>query len=330
MSAIAKTESHKITAAKRIDAIASSAMELFKQSGSFESELAVAQAMSDLRAVLTPEVMQPIMALMNTDLGFRTDRDPKVTPRDKEGNPMTPYSVDVVRECFIESKLRGFHTIGNEWNILAGRFYAAKNGFRRKVTTYHGVTNFKDTYDVPRMVQDKGAIVKCKATWKKEGTDDSLEREFPVRVNAFMGSDAILGKAQRKLLAAVHDRLAGMITPDGDASEDIVPAPATPQPTFGEPEETSSALAPVAGLKPAKRPAPVESLTVQQELAEIVTKAGHTFDEFIVWGRESGNLTAAVIDALTGFNDLTEAEAKRFVVAKAGLLRGLAMLKGTK
>lgn len=314
MSQITKIESQKISAAKRIDEIASGAMELFKQAGSFESELAVARAMSDLRAVLTPEIMQPIMALMNTDLGFRTDRDPKVTPRDKDGNPMQPYSVDVVRECFIESKLRGFHTIGNEWNIIAARFYACKNGLRRKVTSYRGVTDFKDTYEVPRAVADKGAIVKCRASWKKDGIADTLEREFPVRVNAFMGSDAILGKAQRKLLAAVHDRLAGVITPEGDVNDEVIPAPATPEPKFnGKTVEVEATT---------KKP--------QDELAEIVTGKGYNFDDFIQWGLESGNLTAQQVDNFNCFNDLPDDLAARFVTAKTGLLRGIAALKGVK
>src|SRR5699024_6704028 len=135
---------------------------------------------------------------------------PRITPRDKDGNPMIPYSVEVVRECFIESKLRGFHAVGNEWNIIAGRFYACKSGFRRQVTQWPGLTDFKDNYEVPRLIGDKGAVVKCRATWNKEGIAQSIEREIPVRVNHGMGSDAILGKAQRKLLAAVHDRLTGV------------------------------------------------------------------------------------------------------------------------
>ncbi|HVU07824.1 MAG TPA: hypothetical protein VHG89_04695 [Verrucomicrobiae bacterium] len=316
MSTHTKTENRTVTVSKRIDEIASGAMELFQQAGSFEAELAVARAMSDLRAILTPEVMQPVMALMNTDLGFRTDRDPKVTPRDKEGHPMTPYSVDVVRECFIESKLRGFHSVGNEWNIIATRFYACKNGLRRKVITYRGVTDFKDTYEVPRMVQDKGAIVKCRATWKKDGVENSLEREFPIRVNAYMGSDAILGKAQRKLLAAVHDRLAGVVTPEGDVNDEIIPTPTLPLPSFSRPVE----------VEVVKNQTPTD----QQQLAEIVTKAGYTFDDFMAWGLESGNLTAEQADAYNHFDDLPETWAKRFVTAQAGLLRGLATLKGKK
>jgi len=313
------TKTEKLPVSKRIDQIASGAMDLFKQAGSFESELAVAQAMSDLRAVLTPEVMQPVMALMNTDLGFRTDRDPKVTPRDKDGHPMTPYPVDVVRECLIEAKLRGFHVVGNEWNIIAGRFYACKNGLRRKVTSYRGVTDFRDTYDVPRTVADKGAIVKCRASWKKEGIEDSLEREFPIRVNAYMGSDAILGKAQRKLLAAVHDRLAGVMTPEGDANEEVIHVPATPQPKFTEAVAQSTEEKTTTG-EPSKTP--------QQELEAIVTGAGHTFYDFILWGKNSGNLTAQQIEKITSFADLSDAVAKRFINAKAGLLRGIAATKG--
>src|SRR5579885_3660163 len=137
-----KNPDQQVATARRIDEVAASAMELFKSAGSFASELAVAQAMNELRLALTDDMMKPVMALMNTDLGFRTDRDPKLTPKDKDGNPMTPYSVEVVREVTIEAKLRGFHMIGNEVNIIAGRLYATKNGFRRKVTQWPGVTDF--------------------------------------------------------------------------------------------------------------------------------------------------------------------------------------------
>ena len=56
-------------------------------------------AMGEMRSLLTGEVMQPILALMNTDLGFRTDRDAKVQPKDKDGNAMTPYAMEIVRDC---------------------------------------------------------------------------------------------------------------------------------------------------------------------------------------------------------------------------------------
>lgn len=334
---LATTASAQIAAAKRIDEIAAGAMELFKEAGSFAAELAVAQAMADMRAALTPEVMQPIMALMNTDLGFRTDRDPKVTPKDKEGNPMTPYSVDVVRECFIESKLRGFHTVGNEWNIIAARFYACKNGLRRKVTTWQGVTDFKDTYEVPRIVGDKGAIVKCRASWKKDGIADSIECEIPVRVNAYMGADAVLGKAERKLVKRVHDRLSGIITPEGEVGDDDLAAakPATPTPNFSTPAETSAGANDAAKSEPptgrpadapASRPKPTlveEPLTPQEQLEKIVLGAGCNFDDFISWGVRIGQITSEQSGNIISFADVPTELAKRYVNAKAGLLRGL-------
>lgn len=307
--------------AKRIDEIATGAMELFKASGSFESELAVAQAMNDLRLALSDDVMKPVMALMNTDLGFRTDRDPKLTPKDKDGNPMTPYSVDVVREVTIEAKLRGFHMIGNEVNIIAGRFYACKNGFRRKVTQWAGVTDFKDSYEVPRYSPDgKGAIVKARATWNKDGISQNIEREIPIRVNAGMGSDAILGKAQRKLLASVHDRLSGVVTPEGEANEevDVQTAAAKPSARFAE----SKPVAEAPSVPPSPTPQPAKP-TPQEELAEIVTSAGYSFDDFIRWGREAGNLTPVQAETFTGFGDIPENLARRYVAAKTGLLRGL-------
>src|SRR4051794_38820181 len=121
--------------AKAIDEIALQAAGVFGKAESFAEELALAQAMTDIKALLTPEVMRPIMALMNSDLGFRTDKDPSVwNKRDNKYNEA--YSVDVVRNVVIEARLRGFHTINNEFNIIAGRFYGTKNGFIRKVITH--------------------------------------------------------------------------------------------------------------------------------------------------------------------------------------------------
>jgi hypothetical protein len=217
--------------AKHVDEIADGAMELFKGGGSFAVEIQMAKTIGALKAALKPEVMQPIMELQNTDLGFRTDQK-------------TGYPVDVVRDVLIEAKIRGFHMTGNEINILAGRFYAAKAGLRRKVITFPGVTDFKDGYSVPKMVAN-GATVICSAAWKKEGIADNLDCEIPIRVNAQMGADAILGKAERKLLARVLNRLSGISTPEGEAGEDIVVEPMrAPPPPASTP---ASAPAPTNG-----------------------------------------------------------------------------------
>lgn len=294
-----KISETRLTAARRIDEIAGSAVELFKESGSFEAELSVAQAMSDLRLALTDDMMKPVMDLMNSDLGFRTDKDPATF--DKNGQPNKPYPVAVVRECFIESKLRGFHTVGNEFNIIGGRFYAAKNGLRRKVTTYPGITDFKDTRDVPRTVGDKGAIVKCRATWKKDGVADSLEAEIPIRVNSFMGADAILGKAERKLLKLVYDRLSGVITQDGDATEG---------PTIEVPSEKT------APTFTKEIPPPT---TIQLKLMSAMVDAFVTFGDLCAWLQDEGVVSDS--DAFTTFEEIPDHLATRLYGMRETLIK---------
>ena len=208
---------------KRIDVIGESASDAFLSAGSFTKALNVANAIRDLRKALTDEVMAPIMELMNSPLGFMTDQDP-LRPSDKNPNPK-PYSVAVVRDCFIEARLRGFFPVNNEMNIIAGRFYGTVTGFDRQVRNHTRVTDFKDFYEVPRVLGEAGALVKCKATWKQDKVTQTFEREFAVRINRGMGTDAIAGKAKRKLLAAVYARLTGVVTPDGETGDlDLKPA----------------------------------------------------------------------------------------------------------
>ncbi|HZV36110.1 MAG TPA: hypothetical protein VFB72_16155, partial [Verrucomicrobiae bacterium] len=201
MSNVIEKRKSMAEVARKIDEISSSALQQFEDAGDFEKELVVAQAVVDMRALLTPEIMAPIMALMNTDLGFRTDKDPKQV--DRQGRPNVPYSLDVVREVFIESRLRGFHAVGNEFNIIASRFYGCKNGFERKVRELTQGT-CEISIDPPKM-SSGFASVKCRATWQIKGQKGDIgirpedTCEFLVRVNEFMGPDGAMGKAQRKL-----------------------------------------------------------------------------------------------------------------------------------
>lgn len=235
----------RLELARRIDSLAQEGLAIFSGVTSFESALASADLMQEMLELLTPDVMAPIMALMNTDVGFRTDR-----PNDK--NPK-PYTVDEIRPAICEGLLRGFNPVGNEMNIIAGRFYAAKAGYRRKLTdkrTFPGLRNFRDRYEVPR-TSNGGAVVKAYAEWEIGGKKDSLELEIPVRLNAGMGADAALGKAERKVCKRVHDILAGYETPDMPEEVDVTPPantdtaqnPADPPPQSTEHEELEAFVA---------------------------------------------------------------------------------------
>lgn len=195
----------------------------------FKRALTLSKSMADLRALLTPEVMAPIYGLMNTTLGFKTDRDPH--QKTKNGEYKTPYAMEVVRDVMIEAILRGYRPVGNEINIIAGNFYATKNGLRRRVTNFPGMKEFKDVYGVPRVASTgKGAVVTCTAIWKLNGADDGLSCDIGIKGDDFTGLDAYTGKAERKLLKRVMDRISGFDTPEGDASEVDAPEPKVVEP----------------------------------------------------------------------------------------------------
>ena len=184
--------------------------------------LAVAAGMQKLRQMITPQVLEAVAALQNTAVGFMTDR----------GSTGKTYSPEEIRDPFIEATVRGFRAVGNEFNIIAGRFYGAQQGFNRKVKTFPGLTDFMEMFDVQE-TSNSIAKVQAIATWNINGVPGRLERrrgkingaEFdnriPVRVNSGMGVDAVIGKAKRKLYAAVWDQLnnASVPTPEGDPDD---------------------------------------------------------------------------------------------------------------
>lgn len=201
----------------------------------FPKAFSLARGIRQLRELITPELLADIRPLMNSPLGFMTDKNP-ATIDYKTGQPHKPYSDEIVRECFIEATLRGLSPVGNEWNILGGRCYVTKAGLARKLRELSGLTDFKPTFDVPKMVGEKGAVVRASATWKYNGIPDGLERDFAVKVNSGMGSDAIIGKAERKLRAAVYEQITGSALSDGEANEqDSIETTAT---KTAEPKQT--------------------------------------------------------------------------------------------
>lgn len=188
--------------------------------------LLMAAGIRALKSLLSDAVMQDIMLLQGTRLGFRTDKDN--VARDKEGN--TGYPVEVVRNCVIEALLNGVYVVGNQFNIIAGGTYITKEGFTQKLEDFPGLTDLELDPEVPRMAGEKGAIVKYSARWKLNGQPSELIREIPVKVNSGMGADAILGKAERKIRAAIWQRVSGKSVADGDVDGSDVVIDAKPAP----------------------------------------------------------------------------------------------------
>jgi hypothetical protein len=181
------------------------------------------------RIKLDGEIMGTLASLQDTKLGFVTDR----APGNKSG--LKPYSKEQVREAAIEALLRGAYWVDNEFNIIAGSCYLTLNYFRRIISGL--VQNLEirfGTYE-ERLVKrgDQAiteAVVSARATWSYKGNQMEIicektgadDYRIPVRVNASMGTDAIFGKAERKLLARINRKVTGSTWLEKQTSDDDV------------------------------------------------------------------------------------------------------------
>jgi hypothetical protein len=175
----------------------------------FEKAYTVAIATQKLMGLLTKEYMKPIMFLQGNKLGFKTDKD-------KDGG----YPEEVVRTCLVEAVLTGVQPYGNQFNIIAGSCYITKEGFGYLLKNVPGLS-YEIIPSIPRIDQAKGsAAIIMKITWAKDGAEASVrEIDFAIKVNSFMGADAVIGKATRKARAWLFNMLMGTEISDGDIND---------------------------------------------------------------------------------------------------------------
>ena len=292
---------------KSLDQVFSKACQLYSQSqnGNLTSALQVALSISEMRRALnTPEVKACILELQDCPLGFRTDKDPN---RKSKDGPVTPYDWPVVRDAALEAGLRGLQWAGNQFNIIAGRFYATKEGFHFLLRKHPGLSDLKLNFGVPKTLNG-GAIVQCSATWNLGGVADKLEAEIPVKTDGYSGTDQILGKAERKFCKRIYERITGQSVPDGDPDGDdsitvestVSPAPQLAAPTAPMPEmprqrrtRTPAQAVNEAVTQPPAPPAP--TAPVEPHKAATVTPPAPTTPELPV--------QSTVVAARTGPNN---------------------------
>ena len=170
----------------------------------FQKAYTLASAIKELKTILTPEYMKPIMELQGNKLGFKTDKD-------KDGG----YSETIVKNCLIEAVLFGLQPCGNQFNIIAGQMYATKEGCGFLLSKIEGLS-YDIVAELPR-VKDQSSAVVMKITWTLKGITQTKSIDIPVKVNSGMGTDAILGKATRKARKWLHDTITGSEVPEGEA-----------------------------------------------------------------------------------------------------------------
>jgi hypothetical protein len=191
---------------------------------SAEKAFALADATRELRDSLTTEIVAQLMEIMDKPYGFRTDRAPGTTEYREKG----PYTESDVRDVMICAVLHGLRPVGNEINIIARNMYATKEAFARKLREFNGLSDLRISFGVPSL-RDGGALVECRASWNINGARGSIGETdddkcvIPVRVNKAMGTDAILGKCERKLMKRIYDRVTGsrQTIPDGEIETEL-------------------------------------------------------------------------------------------------------------
>ena len=233
------------------------------EQGHFSMMVQAAEAMSGLEKHITPAIVDVVMKMQGSQLGFVTDKD-------SSGG----YPPEVVKKCFIEATIRGARPIGNEFNIIAGKCYLTKNAVKRLVREFPGISHLDIILESP-VEENKQTLVPFKARWKINGEEYALDDgRVPVRVNAGMIVDAILGKAEKKVYDRIYEKLSGLNIPNVD--DDIITAEYSKPVTKLE-----------AGKHKIKDEPVVKSLEdMKKDLSDILTQAGISKKEQSAWVKD--------------------------------------------
>lgn len=179
----------------------------------FGAAFNAARVITLLREALTDEVMVKVfMPLMNTKVGFRTDRDGKP---DKSGKVKSLYDIATVRDAIIDAAIIGLLPTGNQFNIISGTMYPTKEGYTvllKKIGAKYIIDVQQDRSQNPAFAE-----FPCKISYSYNGEKNSLTVVATVRRDQYSSNDQLRGKAERRAKKALYEYLTG--TDYGDADE---------------------------------------------------------------------------------------------------------------
>lgn len=212
------------------------------------SPVLMACAIKQMRDALTAEAMSVVTQLAGSSLGFKTD--------DKT------YDTATLRDVVITAVLNGVSIVGNEFNVVAGEFYIAKNGWKRKLKNRgftridvqigraedvrEGTPNNKGNRKISAMFSGSASCQKDGETLQVTATRSDLG-DFRVEVDAWGASlmdvqTGLRGKAEARLLR----KLWGYVCDE-------------PEPDDIEPEGS------VIVIEPESQPAPAKEWTKSEQ-----------------------------------------------------------------
>ena len=232
----------------------------------FERAYATATAIAQLKEMLTPEYLTPIMALQGNRLGIKTDRD-------KTGG----YPMDVFKNCLIEAVLMGLNCYGNEWNIIAGNTYATKEGVGRLLATWKGL-KYSLVCGVPKPASDgKSAVVEVTVKWTINGESNEEIIPISVKMDQYTSVDAMIGKATRKGRAWLLSAISGIEIVEADIT-DAEFVDVTPKQTVAEVSKSKEFDRVKAHINHEK----TTSFSVLEKCKGAITESDHELKELYV------------------------------------------------
>lgn len=200
------------------------------ESEEFFKPIVMAMAIQELRQALTPEAIAAVHELEGTALGFKTDK--------YDGK----YPDDTIRMCVIEAMLRGVSIVGNQFNVIKGNFYIARNGWEAKLRKA-GCTQIVPTIGKPEEVllgtpnqkdnRQITATFAAQATCMKDGKRYAVSASVAdgvdgrIEVSAFGKDlqaciDGLKGKSEARILKKLYFLACDATELDDDESHVIV------------------------------------------------------------------------------------------------------------
>ena len=184
----------------------------------FEAAFEAVVTVNQLRNILTDDVMKAVfMPLMNTKIGFLTDRSGKPS---KNGQTYPVYSIAVVRDALIDAISFGLQPTGNQFNIIAERMYPTKEGYTMKLKQL-GVKYITEI-GIDKSTNANFAEIPCKISYEFQGEKNSFTILATVRKDSYSSHDQLRGKAERKAKKQLFEYITGCDLGDADEESSTV------------------------------------------------------------------------------------------------------------
>lgn len=169
----------------------------------------------NLRDLLTDEIMKEVfMPLMNTKIGFLTDRTGKA---DRNGKVKEFYSINIVRDAIIDAASFGLLPTFNQINIIAEKMYPTKEGFTALLKKL-GVKYILNFGEDTTASNAKFANIKVTINYKLK--DDEDQKPFAMTAvvpkNAYSSYDQLKGKAERRAKKMLYEYVTGLDLGEND------------------------------------------------------------------------------------------------------------------